>query len=358
MCTYIFVMRTSEKGQIMGVTLKEIADIAGVSRGTVDRALHGRGRVRPEIAQKILQIAEEMGYRPNRMGRALAMARKNIRIGVIVQSCETPFMKMVLDGIAHAKNELHELGAELLVIELESVNVEHFLDAIDQLLEQGVQAMALLPTDDESLRIRINDLIERQNMPIITFNSDIVGTKRMCFVGQDSYRSGQACAGLMALAMRNGGKVFPITGHLTKFASKQRVNGFLDECSAHYPQMHLLPLQTCFDNDEYAYEITLHALQANDDLTGIFTASYGQNGVCQALLDCNRKAEICHITYDLTPANREHLINGNIDIVIGQGAFQQGYRPSILLYNYLLSDTQPENEYLYTDILIKTKYNL
>lgn len=54
----------------MRVTLNQIAEAAGVSRGTVDRALNHRGRINPEVAERILQIAKEMGYRRNLAGRA------------------------------------------------------------------------------------------------------------------------------------------------------------------------------------------------------------------------------------------------------------------------------------------------
>ena len=46
----------------MAVTLQQIAEAAGVSRGTVDRALNNRGRIRPEVEEKIKKIAQEMGY--------------------------------------------------------------------------------------------------------------------------------------------------------------------------------------------------------------------------------------------------------------------------------------------------------
>ena len=48
----------------MAVTLQQIAEAAGVSRGTVDRALNNRGRIRPEVEEKIKKIAQEMGYSP------------------------------------------------------------------------------------------------------------------------------------------------------------------------------------------------------------------------------------------------------------------------------------------------------
>ena len=64
----------------MAVTLAEIAALAGVSRGTVDRALNDRGRVDPKVAARVRRIAAERGYRPNRAGRMLARAKNPIRI--------------------------------------------------------------------------------------------------------------------------------------------------------------------------------------------------------------------------------------------------------------------------------------
>ena len=46
-------------------TIKEIAELAGVSRGTVDRVLNNRGSVNPRTARKILEIAQALDYKPN-----------------------------------------------------------------------------------------------------------------------------------------------------------------------------------------------------------------------------------------------------------------------------------------------------
>ena len=56
----------------MAVTAQKIAELAGVSRGTVDRALHNRGRVNPEVAARIRKIADELGYKPNIVGQVQA----------------------------------------------------------------------------------------------------------------------------------------------------------------------------------------------------------------------------------------------------------------------------------------------
>lgn len=51
----------------MAITLNQIAEICGVSRGTVDRALHNKGNVRPAVAERIKAVANEYGYTPNRL---------------------------------------------------------------------------------------------------------------------------------------------------------------------------------------------------------------------------------------------------------------------------------------------------
>ena len=56
------------------MTLKEIAERAGVSRGTVDRVMKNRGGVNPETEKRVRRIVEESGYTPNRAGVALVPA--------------------------------------------------------------------------------------------------------------------------------------------------------------------------------------------------------------------------------------------------------------------------------------------
>lgn len=99
----------------MAVTIQQIADLAGVSRGTVDRALNNRGRIRPEVAEKIKEIAKELGYQPNMAAKALSTANHALQIGVIIQYAETPFMKAVLEGTESAKEEVERFGGQVFV---------------------------------------------------------------------------------------------------------------------------------------------------------------------------------------------------------------------------------------------------
>ena len=83
----------------MAVTAQQIAELAGVSRGTVDRALHNRGRINPEVAARIHKIAADLGYKPNLVGQALVKSKRDFKIGAILQSVESPTLPIVRQGL-------------------------------------------------------------------------------------------------------------------------------------------------------------------------------------------------------------------------------------------------------------------
>lgn len=276
----------------MAVTAQQIAELAGVSRGTVDRALHNRGRVNPEVAARIQRIAEELGYKPNLVGQALVRTKRDFKIGAILQSVETPTMQIVLEGLRRAADELRSSGVELIVRELRGLDEELVLENIEELTSQGIQGLAISPNNTAELRQCINGLYE-QGIPVITLNSDVPGSKRICFIGMDNYRAGQTAAGLMCQMLSDNSKILPLAGHLNNTAHNNRLNGFLDTLNQQNTHnLRIMPFQPCFDRNDYAHEITQHALRENPDLVGIYVASNGQEGVCQAVEEEDRKGKV------------------------------------------------------------------
>lgn len=55
----------------MGLTIKDIAQKAGVSTATVSRVLNNSKPVSPQLKKKVLKVVEETGYRPNALARGL-----------------------------------------------------------------------------------------------------------------------------------------------------------------------------------------------------------------------------------------------------------------------------------------------
>ena len=211
----------------MAVTSQQIAELAGVSRGTVDRALHNRGRVNPEVAARILQIAEELGYRPNSIGQALARTRQNIRLGAILQSAETPTMQDIAAEARQAAAELRGSGLEVELREIQGRDTLRVLQQISELMDWGASGLAIASNNTPDLVQRINE-ISNQGVPVVTFNTDAPDSRRLCFVGMDNYRAGQTAAGLIRQMLPGGGLVLPIAGHVNNGAHINRLRGFLD----------------------------------------------------------------------------------------------------------------------------------
>ena len=181
----------------MAVTIQQIAERAGVSRGTVDRALNHRGRINPEVAEKICRLADEMGYVQKERKRSRTAKDERLKIGVVTQLARSSFMQEVNRGIEKAAQELKEKGIQLILKEGLSVDEDEQLQAIEELEQEGIRGLAVMPVDSEAVREKLNALIEEKNIPVVTFNSDIVGTRRACFVGMDNRKSGRTAAGLL-----------------------------------------------------------------------------------------------------------------------------------------------------------------
>lgn len=343
----------------MRVTIKQIAEQAGVSRGTVDRVLNHRGKVRPEVEDRVRRIARELGYRPNILGRALGMNRNHVKIGVIAQAADTPFIKAVLRGVGKAAREAETYGAEVLVKEISGISAQKTLEAMEEMREQGAKAIAMMPVEDDRVRQRINRFVREYEIPVVTFNSDLEGTGRLCFVGQHALRCGQTAAGLMGEFFRErGGKIAVISGFASNTSLSNRVRGFRQVMEEQFPDIQLLDTAYCEENEEKARILTQAILKENPDLGGIYMTCFGEEGVCSALREQGRDQTLIMVASDLMGKNYERLREGVINLLIGQEAQEQGYEPVMILYRLLFNGEKPAREYLYTDIVIKTKYNI
>lgn len=89
----------------MGITTKDLAQICGVSRTTVHRALHdGTGRIHPDTKEMILRIAKENGYRPDLLARGLVKGQ-TFNIGVVVLDVKNRYFAQMLSAIGVEANK-------------------------------------------------------------------------------------------------------------------------------------------------------------------------------------------------------------------------------------------------------------
>lgn len=118
----------------MPVTIKEIAALANVSRGTVDKVLNNRPGVKDSTREKVLKIAAELHYQPNFIGKALVHSNNPIKIGIILTPDYNPFVLELLEGIQTAQEEFSAFGLEVITKMMTTLEPAEQLSIINELV--------------------------------------------------------------------------------------------------------------------------------------------------------------------------------------------------------------------------------
>ena len=339
------------------VTMQQIADKCGVSRGTVDRALHQKEGVREEVAQRIRDTAREMGYLPIR--HAIAPARQ-WKLGVVLHSACSAFVQILCQSFSNFSKAENRPNVTVLVRTMDDIDVYHQLALIDELVNtENIDGLALMPLANTLIRDKINAISEQKGIPVVTFNTDIEDANRIAYVGADNIASGRAAAALMGMVMQGRGTILPILGQRSgHYADSQRLTGFQEEMWQSFPQIEVLQPQFSFLDDQLAERITLRAIQSDANLGGIYISSSGRNGVYRALCQQALSRHIHVVVHDVTPDNVEMVRKGIVDFIIGQDGKTQGRLPLVLLCDYLEHKHFPDQRINITDITVKFRCNI
>ncbi len=332
-------------------TIKDIADLAGVSRGTVDRVLNNRGAVSPETAEKVLEIVRALDYRPNKAGIALAAQKKKYRIGVILFSEHNPFFDEVMEGVRKKAAELQDYGITTITRRVE-FDAGAQLAAIDELTAAGIHGLMLAPYNHMRIQKKIDELIKNR-IPVVTVNTDIGGSRRMAYVGSDYFQGGCTAAGLFALMTTGDVKLGIITGSSNVLCHTERVKGLKDTLFASYPRIRIAEILENHDDEFESYTLTRQLLSRHPDLTALFFAAAGVHGGCRAVEESGLRPKI--ITFDEVPTTLEMLKKGIISATISQQPDRQGSRSLDLLFEYLTAGTVPEKEQYFVEHSIRIR---
>lgn len=331
--------------------------MAGVSRGTVDRALNDRAGVKPEVKEKVKRIAEELGYKPNPAAKALADRRySKKKMGILLNSEGNPFFDEVIRGVENSLTNLEQFGIESVIRTMKGYSVERQIAMIDELVRQDVKGLVFTPLNVPEIACKINELKE-MGIEVTAINTDVLDSARMAYVGCRYKKSGAVAAGLIGMMNNGQEEKYAIVGSSKKnLAVERRMQGITDTFAEDFPWIQVTDILEAEDSDEICYQEVTELLKTRQDLNGICFAGAGKAGGIQAILDAGRKLKI--ITYDLTEDTRQYLKDGVILATICQDPYKQGYVGVELMGKYLLWNEWPEEERYLTDLSIITKYSI
>lgn len=159
----------------MAITSKDIAQMCGVSRGTVDRALNNKPRINPDTKVRILKMAEELGYRPDMLASSLARGT-TMSIGVVVFDIRNRYFAQLLNAIEiEAKKQKYFIN-----ITIQENDPELEKNLIHNLVDRRVDGIILCPVNKGK---KFNDFIEALSVPVVTIGNFL--SKSIPYVGMD-----------------------------------------------------------------------------------------------------------------------------------------------------------------------------
>lgn len=179
------------------IGIKDIAEKAGVSIGTVDRVLHMRGEVSEATKTRVLEIVKQYGYTPNVIARTLS-SKKQLIIGIVIpdSSDHNPYWEMPIQGITKAATELNRYNTGIIYEFFDASDEASFREAFNKVIEQAPDGMVLNPVFGHNSLEQIRQLDE-DRIPYVSIEVNIEGIDKLGHFGQDARQSGRVAASLV-----------------------------------------------------------------------------------------------------------------------------------------------------------------
>lgn len=221
--------RTRKYGTVifMSLTSLELAEICGVSRGTVDRALKNRPGVSEKSRKLVLETAYRHGYRPNFIGKALSSG-KTSTIGIVLFDFKHSFFAELYSAFEEEAGHCDHVMFPML----SHHDPELEMESVRRLVERNVDGIMILPVNRGP---EFEEFLSSLSIPVVTFGNRLSESFR--FSGIDDF-----CAAADAFShLRNAGcrvihyfsPPLNLLGKQNLYAQERRHQGYLAACREH-----------------------------------------------------------------------------------------------------------------------------
>ncbi|KLI64368.1 LacI family DNA-binding transcriptional regulator [Aurantiacibacter marinus] len=246
-------------------TITDLARVAGVSPGTVSRALAGKSLVNTKTRERIQALAREHGFQPNQMASKLRRQKTGV-IGVVIplghdreqQVSDSFFMTL----LGHLADELTEKGYDIM---LRRVIPDRDEDWLDRFIGSGmIDGVIVIGQSNQFARI---EEVADGYLPMVVWGNHQEG-QRHCVVGADNRLGGRLAAERLIAA---GATRLAFFGDTAPFEFAARYAGACDIANSMGATItavstHLSPAQT-------AQELSRFLAEHHGEIDGVFAAS-------------------------------------------------------------------------------------
>ena len=335
--------------------IKDIAELAGVSIGTVDRVLHKRGEVAEKTREKVVQIIKDLDYSPNVIARALKSKKKFKVVSLLPEpNEESAFWIKHPEGIMKAMDELDPFPIMLNQVTFDLLDEKDFQKKSDKVLSLSPDGVILAPIF-KTQAITFCNRLTKKHIPFVFIDGFIEETEFLSYTGEDIFQSGRVAGQLVDLVtpvnkdilIINIAKNVRNVHHLNK-----RTQGFL----SYFPHSgknrgELISISIINPVPANISKELKKVLSRNPNVGSIFVTGSKSYKIADYLESEGIKS-VNLIGYDLLESNVKYLKSGTIKFLIGQRPDEQTYKGVKKLFDFLSMDRIPDKmEYLPVDVV-------
>ncbi|MHC0442538.1 substrate-binding domain-containing protein [Flavobacterium sp. 3-210] len=321
------------------LTINEIAKIANVSRGTVDRVVNKRGYVAEDKQKKIEKIIKEYNFTPNTHARNLALS-KSLKVAVILPEHKAgEYWEPIVKSTETAGKNYLPFGLKISYYFFDQNNIESFKNIEKTIFIEKYSAIISTQPQNPSIKAFLRKC-NTKKIPFVLLGTNNTKYGALTSLGQDATQGGRLAGKLINYGQESNAKylIFNIYNEQNINPNVvSRIEGF----KAYFKENKKIKtdLINLSINDAHLSDKIKDKLSTLTKNDGIFIPNSRAHIVAKLLTKDNK---VRFLAFDLVKDNIEYLKEGVIDFLINQKPYEQGYRGVELLYRYLATFQEPQ----------------
>ena len=339
------------------IRIKDIAERAGVSVGTVDRVLHNRPNVSKKALEKVNKALEEMDYKPNMYASALAYNKSYTYYFLLPKHESEAYWQEIEEGALAASEHRRDFGISVEFIYYKRFDLKTFEKATSDCLKLNPDGVIVVPATLEPTR-RFTDILHERQIPFILLDSYMPDLRPLSFYGQDSFQSGYFAARMLMLIASKEKEIMLMkqmrNGNVASKQQENRETGFRHYMHDHFPEIKIDEVNLPLDEKPENYDKILEDFfKQHKQVHHCITFNSKAHLVGEFLLHSNRR-DIQIMGYDMVPKNEKCVKEGSISFLIAQHAWRQGFLCIESLFEAIvLKKKVPPVNYMPIELLTK-----
>lgn len=334
-----------------------IAEMAKVSIGTVDRALHGRGGIKDATRQRILHVAHQIGYTPNLAARALSVAKASARVGVCMPREIHFFYDQLWRGVLDEARRVEQLGIQFVNRPVNTLG-EGDTEVFRELVQSGVNGIILTAGNPGALTPLIDEA-EAKGIRVVCVSTDAPSSRRSSIVCVEPSLNGGLAGELMGKLLPPGSKVAVVAGMLTAEDHRKKTDGFSEAFPHHCPGGRVVSVIEGHEDEDESFQKTFDLLRRTPTLAGIYVNTVNCLPVCRALGARDLAGKVKLIATDLFAEMAPYFQQGTITASIYQQPHRQGQIAVRMMADHLTSNAHfPASLHLSPGLVMSSNFHL